>query len=350
MRKILFMLFLSAFLLFCFSGCLNSEEVKENSNNSDDVLLTLKENTLTTKGATFILKNKSNKEYTYGPEFIIEKMVDEKWTEIKFNNQFSWNSVVYSLKANEEKEIDVDWSLLYNELTNGKYRLVKKIFKEGDNLDSEVRTTYLYSNFEISNGKQLIKLGYREVLGKDFEDEKLVNSKKTNLKFLKLPEMEEQRYNNNPEVKMLSDYIINTFNIKLDSNWKFFVHYFDENNEMGIVEFIYTVGEISTNRSIIFNITNGIVDTVYYKCLYDEINEKELLNRVQLFKSKYIQEAKQFKDDEKFESEETNYVYYINADTLVYNYALYFSYGPEKFINNDYGSVRIIDKNGNAIK
>lgn len=348
MKKVFLTFVLSFCLLFSFTGCGKSDEKIDNTNDENNISLTLKKDTLTTKGATFIIKNDSDVEYTYGPEFTIEKMEDGKWKEITLDKPVSWNSVVYTIKANDDKEINIEWTSLYNELENGKYRLVKKIFKEEDNHDAKMRSLYLYSLFEITSGKELIKLGFREALGKDFEDEKLVNSKKIDLEVSQLSEIKEQRYNNNLELKTLSDYIDKTFNIKIDSNWKVFVHFYDDNKTLGMVEFIYTIGEINTNRSIIFNINNGKIDTVYYKCLFEKINENELSKRLNLFKSRYIQEKKLLKDDEIFESEETNYVYYINSDTLVYNYALYFSYGPQKFINNDYGSVRIIDKYGNA--
>lgn len=54
-----------------------------------------------------------------------------------------------------------------------------------------------------------------------------------------------------------------------------------------MVEFIYTIGEINTNRSIIFNIDENKYDIVYYKCLTDKINENKLKKlRINIFKKK----------------------------------------------------------------
>lgn len=83
-----------------------------------------------------------------------------------------------------------------------------------------------------------------------------------------------------------------------------------------MVEFIYTIGEINTNRSIIFNIDENKYDIVYYKCLTDKINENKLKNlRINIFKKKRdLQSAEEFYD------EVAKYIYYINADALIYSY------------------------------
>ena len=114
------------------------------NNIENEVELLLKEETLSSKGATFILKNNTDNEYWYGPEYYIEIKKDEKWTEIDLYSQLAWNSIAYKSNAGEEKEMNIDWSIGYGELSNGKYRLVKKIRKEG-----QVDNIYLYAKFEI---------------------------------------------------------------------------------------------------------------------------------------------------------------------------------------------------------
>lgn len=87
-----------------------------------------------------------------------------------------------------------------------------------------------------------------------------------------------------------------------------------------MVEFIYTIGEINTNRSIIFNIDENKYDIVYYKCLTDKINE----NKLKKIKNKYIQEKRDLQSGEEFYGEVTKYIYYINADALIYSYQCFF--------------------------
>lgn len=196
---------------------------------------------------------------------------------------------------------------------------------------------------------QELKLKYRDSLDIELESDN-PKEKIINLKFSNIPEMKEQKYNNNSELSVFAKYIKDTFNIDLDSKWNVIVHYYDENMTVGMIEFNYMIEEIKTNKSIIFNLDNGTADIVYYKYLDKEVNEEDLLNRLKLFKDKYTQEKKQFKDDEKLDKERTNYNYYFGVDKLVYSYVVFFSYGEHQLINNDYGTTYIIDANGNAIK
>ena len=120
--------------------------------NEDDVVLTVKEETLTKTGATFILKNNTDKEYWYGADYRIEKGENDGWYELDTitGEPLSWNDIAYILKANEVMEIHIDWSYGYGELKNGDYRLVKTTFREEDQPIDESKKYYLYAEFSIS--------------------------------------------------------------------------------------------------------------------------------------------------------------------------------------------------------
>ncbi len=118
-------------------------------NNMGSVLLEVKEDTRTSKGATFIIKNTTDQEYCYGQPYIIEKFEDKSWKELDTltGDPLSWNAVLYTLKAGEEKEINIDWSLGYGELKSGTYRLVKNDIRKSNS--SESRTYPAYAEFDI---------------------------------------------------------------------------------------------------------------------------------------------------------------------------------------------------------
>ena len=135
-------------------GNIKADEIIKPTGNSEQknvgsVLLEVKEDTRTSKGATFIIKNTTDEEYAYGPTYTIEKFENQAWTEIDTltGEPLTWNSIVYSLKANEEKEFIIDWSLGYGELKSGTYRLVKKDLRKAKS--SESRTYTLYAEFDI---------------------------------------------------------------------------------------------------------------------------------------------------------------------------------------------------------
>ncbi len=129
------------------------ERLKHNENteqkNDGSVLIEIKEDTRTTKGATFIIKNATDEEYAYGPTYTIEKFENQTWKEIDTltGDPLTWNSIVYSLKAHEDKEFIIDWSLGYGELKSGTYRLVKSDLRKAKSPDS--RTYIIYAEFDI---------------------------------------------------------------------------------------------------------------------------------------------------------------------------------------------------------
>lgn len=118
---------------------------------SKSVTLTVKSDSVSSKGAIFILKNNTDKEYWYGPEYTMMQKVDGKWNEVKTitGEPLTWNAIAYTLKANEEIELNIDWSLGYGKLKSGDYALVKSSFKEDDRPIDESKKIYLYGEFSI---------------------------------------------------------------------------------------------------------------------------------------------------------------------------------------------------------
>ena len=117
-----------------------------------DVSMSLKAETLTSSGATFVLKNNSDLEYVYGPEYTLEKKEGDDWKSIRTlaGEPLVWNAIGYILNPQEEIEINVDWSLGYGELEVGEYRLVKSTFREVDVPIDESKLLYVYTEFSIN--------------------------------------------------------------------------------------------------------------------------------------------------------------------------------------------------------
>lgn len=113
------------------------------------ILMEVKEDTRTSRGATFIIRNTTDQEYAYGQPYTIEKLDNGNWKELDTltGDPLSWNAVIYTIKANEEKELNIDWSLGYGELESGTYRLVKNDLRKSRSAES--RTYPLYAEFDI---------------------------------------------------------------------------------------------------------------------------------------------------------------------------------------------------------
>lgn len=133
--------------------------IVENNNKNEDISLLVKEDTITSKEATFILKNNTDEDYAYDPSYYLEKKEDNKWNEIVLEEPLTWNSVIYTLKAREETEINIDWSITnYGELKDGEYRLVKSNFRKSVSPDS--RYYSVYAEFEVKEDNSSTKDEY----------------------------------------------------------------------------------------------------------------------------------------------------------------------------------------------
>ena len=90
----------------------NKSDIKISQN---DVIMTIKEGTLTNKSATLVLTNNSDKNFEYGTPYEIEVKKDGEWH--KINAELYFNMPVFQLSAKESKEIELDWENGYGKLT-----------------------------------------------------------------------------------------------------------------------------------------------------------------------------------------------------------------------------------------
>lgn len=101
-------------------------EIGEKSNlkfYDGNINLSIDESRLTANGAEFILK--SDEFIKYSDEFILEIQIDGKWYSI--NNESDWIAIEYTLQADSEVALEIDWTSRYGELPEGKYRFIKPI-------------------------------------------------------------------------------------------------------------------------------------------------------------------------------------------------------------------------------
>jgi hypothetical protein len=132
------------------TGCEKNKEfdIGEKSDieiTQNDVTLSIKEGTLTRKGATLILKNDSNVDVEYGNPYEIEIKQDGSWHKIDI--QLYFNSPAYGLKSNESKEIKINWGNDYGKLSAGEYRIIKSIDVEKE--DGTFENFYVSVEFTI---------------------------------------------------------------------------------------------------------------------------------------------------------------------------------------------------------
>ncbi len=111
----------------------------------DKVRLEVKEGTLKKTKATFILKNDSDVNITYGNEYKIEKKIDDNWQELE--GKLAFNLPAYNLKYMDSVELKLDWKNGYGSLDKGQYRLVKSVSVE--KVDGSKEEFNIYGDFSI---------------------------------------------------------------------------------------------------------------------------------------------------------------------------------------------------------
>lgn len=101
----------------------------ETVNTLDGVTMTVKEGTLTSTGLTIVYENTSDKNYTYGDPFLLEKKMKDSWYQVPIvlKDGYGFNDIGYDLAASDMSEWPVDWEWLYGSLDTGEYRIVKDI-------------------------------------------------------------------------------------------------------------------------------------------------------------------------------------------------------------------------------
>lgn len=121
-------------------------KINEIGESNIDVIMQLKDNSLSNTGLTMIISNQSNIDLLYGNPYTIEEYKDGYWRTVNPINDMSFTLPAYGLEKNESKEIKISWKNGYGKLDKGKYRIVKDFdYKE----DGKYISFDKYLEFEI---------------------------------------------------------------------------------------------------------------------------------------------------------------------------------------------------------
>ncbi len=138
MKKTILTILLCGVIVLGMTGCGKQKNEFDIGNKSDikisqnDVIMTIKEGTLTNKSATLVLTNNSDKNFQYGNPYEIEIKKDGEWH--KINVELNFDMPAFPLSSKESKEIELDWENGYGKLAKGTYRIIKGInyeYEEG---------------------------------------------------------------------------------------------------------------------------------------------------------------------------------------------------------------------------
>ena len=120
-------------------------EISKISGEEVNIKIDIKDNTLTDKGLTMIIRNNSDKDILYGNPFMIEKYENGYWRTLKPINELAFTLPAYGLNKNESVELNIDWEYGYGNL-KGKYRIAKRFhYRENEDVVNFIK----YLEFEI---------------------------------------------------------------------------------------------------------------------------------------------------------------------------------------------------------
>ena len=138
MKRVTLIALMCVCVVLGMTGCGKQKNEFDIGNKSDikisqnDVIMTIKEGTLTNKSATLVLTNNSDKNFQYGNPYEIEIKKDGEWH--KINVELTFTMPAFQLSARENKEIEINWENGYGKLAKGTYRIIKGIdyeYEEG---------------------------------------------------------------------------------------------------------------------------------------------------------------------------------------------------------------------------
>ena len=115
---------------------------------NQDVMLSINEKTVTSETQTITLTytNKSGTEYSYGGVDFLDVEMDGVWYTVPHKDNIAWDMLAFLLPANGSAESSFPIKMYYEDLGNGKYRIVKKL----NTLDSTHIGSYIITEFTVA--------------------------------------------------------------------------------------------------------------------------------------------------------------------------------------------------------
>lgn len=151
MKKMVFVILLCGVMVLAMTGCKNVKNKLDIGNKSDikvsqnDVMMTIKDGTLTNKSVTLILTNNSDRKIQYGNPYEIEIKKNDEWH--KINAELNFTLQLFILESKEKNEFKLNFEDGYGKLPPGTYRVIKKIDKEKE--DGVFDSFYVSAEFTI---------------------------------------------------------------------------------------------------------------------------------------------------------------------------------------------------------
>lgn len=130
MKRIVIILILSLLV-----GCSVNNQTPQPEPNNEIILSFKNGNTITQDKQVLVKKNNSDKKYTFGKMFSLEKILEDgKTEEVPVRDNVSFDAQGYILEPQSTIEEEIDLRLIFPVLESGEYRLSKDFWNEEENV------------------------------------------------------------------------------------------------------------------------------------------------------------------------------------------------------------------------
>jgi hypothetical protein len=117
-------------------------------NELEHVRMDIVDGTLTKTSAKIKITDFSGNKYTYGAPYRIDVYKNGKWEELEEycpTKNCAWNAIAYGPDKYGHLILDLDWSYLYGELKEGRYRIVKDALRNDEECSETKCNKYYFS-------------------------------------------------------------------------------------------------------------------------------------------------------------------------------------------------------------
>lgn len=117
-------------------------------NELEHVRMDIVDGTLTKTSAKIKITDFSGNKYTYGDPYRIDVYKNGKWEELEEycpTKNCAWNAIAYGPDKYGHLILDLDWSYLYGELKEGRYRIVKDALRNDEECSEMKCNKYYFS-------------------------------------------------------------------------------------------------------------------------------------------------------------------------------------------------------------
>lgn len=149
MKKVILYIVILSIMVMGFSGCASaykwdvtklevSEYGKDIQKNMISLSIKETEISVSTKTITLLFENALGVDYGFGHEPHLEVLIDDVWYVIPVSSEAVWTEELRIVEARSTAEEGFSLELFYDDLKEGTYRIIKKLYSDVDSIEAAV--------------------------------------------------------------------------------------------------------------------------------------------------------------------------------------------------------------------